>query len=91
MKLIGIIKNETTPKVCTDETMFTITQSDCHRGGGFCVVYSIGNGQVHDALSPSREVCKTLNCMVDPMKILIVKKDEDELGRHTNSTNVDIA
>lgn len=39
MKLMGIIKNETTPKVCTDGIMFTITQSDCHRGGGYCVVY----------------------------------------------------
>lgn len=30
----------------------------------------IGNGQVHDAVSPSKEVCKTLNCMCDPMKII---------------------
>lgn len=36
----------------------------------------IGNGQLHDALSPSYEVCKTLNCMEDPMKILIVSEDE---------------
>lgn len=33
-------------------------------------VYSIGNGQVHDALSPSEEVSKTLNCMDDTAKIL---------------------
>ena len=30
----------------------------------------IGNGQVNDAVTPSIEVCKTLNCMVDPMKIM---------------------
>lgn len=40
------------------------------RGG---TAYSIGNGQLHDAMSPSKEVCKTLNCMDDPMKVLIQK------------------
>ena len=30
----------------------------------------IGNGQIHDAVSPSVEVSKTLNCMADPMKII---------------------
>lgn len=39
-----------------------------------CVItWCIGNGQVHDAVSPSEEVSKTLNCMCDPMKILIIK------------------
>jgi DNA (cytosine-5)-methyltransferase 1 len=37
-------------------------------------IYCIGNGQVHDALSPSKEVCKTLNCLVDPMKDMIADK-----------------
>ena len=32
--------------------------------------YCIGNGQIHDAVCPSKEVSKTLNCMQDPMKIL---------------------
>lgn len=32
--------------------------------------WAIGNGQVHDALCPSREVSKTLNCMEDPAKII---------------------
>ena len=32
---------------------------------------SIGGGQVHDAISPSDEVCKTLNTMCDPMKVLV--------------------
>ena len=40
------------------------------RGGA---AYSIGNGQLHDAMSPSKEVCKTLTCMDDPMKVLIRK------------------
>ena len=30
----------------------------------------IGNGQVNDAVQPDDEICKTLNCMVDPMKIV---------------------
>lgn len=70
MKVIGVVKNETTPKVTTGEVMFTITGSDSHRGGG--TVWCIGNGQVHDAMQIEKEICKTLNCMVDPMKILIV-------------------
>ena len=39
-------------------------------------VWCIGNGQLHDALSPSLEVSKTLNCMDDPMKILIIEEDD---------------
>lgn len=35
------------------------------------VAYCIGNGQVHDAVQTEKEVCKTLNCMADPMKVLI--------------------
>ena len=31
----------------------------------------IGNGQLHDALTPS-EVCKTLNTMEDPMKVVCI-------------------
>jgi len=34
----------------------------------------IGNGQVHDAIKPSEEVSKTLNCLADPMKVLIYRK-----------------
>ena len=34
------------------------------------VVKCIGNGQVHDAQNPE-DVCKTLNCMADPMKIVM--------------------
>ena len=35
------------------------------------VTYCIGNGQVNDAVQTEKEICKTLNCMVDPMKVLI--------------------
>lgn len=39
------------------------------RGGTHAVC--IGNGQVHDALSPSDEVSKTLNCLDDVMKVVV--------------------
>ena len=52
--------------------------------------WSIGNGQLHDALSPSREVSKTLNCMDDPMKVLIIGENDDaELGRHSDISHPD--
>jgi DNA (cytosine-5)-methyltransferase 1 len=35
------------------------------------VAHCIGNGQVHDALRPDKELCKTLNCLIDPMKVLL--------------------
>ena len=61
------------------EVSKTLTNGSCpghhnavveSRGGA----WSIGNGQLHDAMSPSKEICKTLNCMDDPMKILIIKE-----------------
>lgn len=48
------------------ETMYTLNTIERH-----AVAYCIGNGQVHDAVNMEREKCKTLNCMEDPMKILI--------------------
>lgn len=33
-------------------------------------IMCIGNGQIHDAMSPSIDVSKTLNCMDDPMKVM---------------------
>ena len=36
------------------------------------IAYCIGNGQANDAVQIEKEVCKTLNCMVDPMKVCIV-------------------
>ena len=39
--------------------------------GPSAVAYCIGNGQAHDAQKPDKELCKTLNCMDDPMKICV--------------------
>ena len=47
------------------------TLTTTHHGAP-AVAYCIGNGQVHDAQRPDKELCKTLNCMDDPMKICIV-------------------
>ena len=46
MEVLGIIKNETTPKITTGETMFTITGSDCHRGGGTQLSYQKVTGSL---------------------------------------------
>ena len=48
------------------EQYFTHEPDKTRGGQAMC----IGNGQVHDALIPSMEVCKTLNCLDDPMKIM---------------------
>ena len=50
-----------------DGAMFTLNATEQH-------AVCIGNGQVHDAISPSDEVSKTLNCLVDPMKIVVEPK-----------------
>ena len=42
--------------------------------GPSAVAYCIGNGQAHDAQRPDKELCKTLNCMDDPMKIMTVHR-----------------
>ena len=42
--------------------------SDSH--GTPHAVFSIGNGQVNDAMSPMKECSKTLNCLADPAKII---------------------
>lgn len=48
--------------------MYTLTAKDA---GTHSVAYSIGNGQVHDAMRPDKEISKTLNCLVDPAKVVI--------------------
>ena len=70
MKIISITMN-TYQVVSEDEILPSLLASDAHRGGG--TAWCIGNGQVHDAVQMEIEICKTLNCMVDPMKILIVR------------------
>ena len=55
----------------------------------------IGNGQLHDAMSPDKEVSKTLNCMVDPMKIVTYGVDcynqtqTQEVSKALNSAATD--
>ncbi len=41
-------------------------------------VYCIGNGQLIEAMTMSYEVSRTLNCMHDPMAILIIRRSEDD-------------
>ena len=44
----------------------------CNQGGMLVQqAICIGNGQLHDAMTPSVEVSKTLNCMEDPMKVVV--------------------
>ena len=71
MKVISITMN-TYQTVSEDEIAPSLLASDSHRGGG--TVWCIGNGQVHDAMQMEKDICKTLNCMVDPMKIMIIKE-----------------
>ena len=47
------------------------TLTTTHHGAP-AVAYCIGNGQANDAAQIEKEVCKTLNCMVDPMKVMTV-------------------
>ena len=51
-----------------------VTNGTCP-GWHMGVAYCIGNGQTHDALQPE-EICKTLNCMDDPMKVMIERERE---------------
>jgi DNA (cytosine-5)-methyltransferase 1 len=54
----------------------SLYSGECRYGGGESYVMQsvcIGNGQIHDAESPSVEVSKTLNCMDDPMKIITIE------------------
>ena len=44
-----------------------------NRGGTWC----IGNGQVYGATSMCYEVSQTLNCMHDPMAILVVEDEQE--------------
>ena len=48
------------------------------------VAYCIGNGQAHDAQKPDKELCKTLNCMDDPMKICVAVDCRNALENDVN-------
>ena len=47
--------------------------------------YCIGNGQAHDAHAPEVEVAKTLNCMVDPMKVVAYGLDRASFNQGQNA------
>ena len=48
----------------------------------------IGNGQVHDAISPSEELSKTLNCMDDPMKVVTFSDVHNALNARDGESGV---
>ena len=48
----------------------------------------IGNGQVNDAISPSEEVAKTLNCMDDPMKVVTFSDVHNALNARDGESGV---
>ena len=50
--------------------------------GPGAVAYCIGNGQVNDAVCPDKELCKTLNCMEDPMKVMIADMSEEKQPKY---------
>ncbi len=42
------------------------------------ICYAWGNGQLANAMTPSKEYSKTLDCMQDPAKVLIIRKCKDK-------------
>ena len=46
---------------------------------------SFGNRQLHDAMSPSVEISKTLNCMADPAKIVAYGLDRASFNQGKNA------
>ncbi len=86
---------------CNQGGMIVLEGSDSrpsHKGDGYSesnVSYTlnatehhaicIGNGQLHDAMSPSCEVSKTLNCLVDPMKIVTYGIDRASFNQGQNA------
>lgn len=48
----------------------------------------IGNGQVNDAISPSEEVAKTLNCLDDPMKVVTFSDVHNALNARDGESGV---
>jgi DNA (cytosine-5)-methyltransferase 1 len=48
------------------------------------VAHCIGNGQVNDAVQTEKEICKTLNCMVDPMKVCVAVDARNGLENDVN-------
>lgn len=82
--------NQNHATIQTDGVSTTLPAS-MGMGGGYVPMvckeesYCIGNGQVHDALCPSKEVSKTLNCMEDPMKIVTYALDRAMFNQGKNA------
>ena len=51
--------------------------------GPSAVAYCIGNGQENEAANTEKEICKTLNCLVDPMKVMLDYKTQYIVRRLT--------
>lgn len=83
--------NDSRVKICEDNIFQTLSSRMGTGGGNVPMVmeqncvYSIGNGQVHDAMSPSKEVSKTLNCLDDPAKILTYGLDRAAFNQGKNA------
>ena len=78
IKIIGSIGHDIRASRFTDdEIVDPLTATDYK--DPIKVAYSIGNGQVNDAMSPSEEVSKTLNCMDDVGKIMIKYERNSQL------------
>ena len=51
--------------------------------GPSAVAYCIGNGQENEAANTEKEICKTLNCLADPMKVMLDYKTQYIVRRLT--------
>lgn len=69
-----LLKSNQDHATIREDGISTSLVASAGEGGGYVPMVtqavSIGNGQLHDAQSPTIEVSKTLNCMEDPMKII---------------------
>ena len=73
------------------QTASTLTANNAGGGSGcptnrtLMPSLCIGGGQLHDAMSPSIEVSKTLNCMDDPMKVVCLGIDRASFNQGQNA------
>jgi len=73
---------EKSPIITANQNYFYCLGEDAEQN---LATICIGNGQLHDALSPSVEVSKTLNCMDDPMKIITYGLDRASFNQGQNA------
>lgn len=70
------------------ESSFSVSEQE-HCQQPTTKAFCIGGGQAHDAMTPSEEVSKTLNCMVDTMKIMTVSQDAyDQYNESSKSATI---